>query len=84
MPNRRQIRPAASRRLVLRCYLSNQGHQFLHAQDGDHALAYALSLTPAHVNRTLVDLRKRALIEFVRDEMRLLDQPALREIAEER
>ena len=46
-------------------------------------IADALGITPAHVNRTLVDLRKRGLIECAKDEMRLLDLSTLREMAEE-
>ena len=46
-------------------------------------IADALGITPAHVNRTLVDLRKRNLIQFARDEMRIVDLPALEQIAEE-
>ncbi len=46
-------------------------------------MADALGITPAHVNRTLVDLRRRDLIQFARDEMRIVDLPALQRIAEE-
>ena len=45
-------------------------------------IADALGLTPVHVNRTLMDLRRRKIIEFGRDQMKLLDYNALRNIAE--
>ena len=46
-------------------------------------IADALGITPAHVNRTLVDLRQRGLVQFARDEMQVVDLSRLREIAEE-
>lgn len=46
-------------------------------------IADALGLTPVHVNRTLMDLRRRGLIDFGREKIRILDLDALRQIAEE-
>lgn len=43
----------------------------------------ALGLTHVHVNRTLVDLRRRGVIDFSKGRMRVIDFTALRRIAEE-
>ena len=43
----------------------------------------ALGLTTEHVNRTLVELRKNRVIALARDELEILDRPALQQIADE-
>ena len=45
-------------------------------------LAECMGLTPVHVNRTLRELRERGLADVRRGEVRLLDLPALRAVAE--
>lgn len=44
-------------------------------------LSAALGLTPAHVNRTLVALRRRKVIELAQGRLRILDRNALQQTA---
>lgn len=46
-------------------------------------IADALGLTPVHVNRTLVHLRRQKLIDFSKGRMRIIDFTGLRRIGEE-
>lgn len=45
-------------------------------------LADATGLTPVHVNRTMAKLRKRGLIEFHEGELKVLDPPGLKRLAQ--
>ena len=45
-------------------------------------LADALGLTPVHINRTLQELRGRGLVRLAAHRLKILDRPALAELAE--
>jgi CRP-like cAMP-binding protein len=61
--------------------LSDNGSFDLPARQED--LADALGLTAVHVNRTLVGLRQRGLIQFERGRMSILDFERLKQIADD-
>jgi CRP/FNR family transcriptional regulator, anaerobic regulatory protein len=65
-------------RLTARGLADKEGFEFPARQDD---IADALGLTSVHVSRTLVDLRKRGLIDFRRNRFQILDLKSFRQIA---
>ncbi len=67
-------------RLRERALVENDSFEFPLRQDD---IGAALGLTPAHVNRTLVALRRRHILEIGQGRLSILDRPALMQIAYE-